>query len=160
MGLDIGSLVAGGFTDAAKGISDVLHSWITTKKDKAIEDADAKELDLQVQQFMMEHSLKVMEVVARADESQTMVNAKEAESGSLFVSGWRPAVGWVCVVGLLVKFLIAPLFTWITGLFHNPIAFPDLDTGTMVELLIGMLGLSGMRTVEKIKGVASTSLVQ
>lgn len=86
---------------------------------------------------------------------QIQVNLAEAASPSLFVSGWRPFVGWVCGTGLAVQFLVNPLFTWISALAGKPTPFPTLDMGTLLTLLAGMLGLSGMRTYEKLNNVAA-----
>ena len=83
---------------------------------------------------------------------QTEINRVEAASTNWWVAGWRPGCGWVCVSGLAVQFLIAPLCTWIATLAGHPLAFPPLDTGTLLTLLLGLLGLGGMRTVEKVKG--------
>jgi hypothetical protein len=86
---------------------------------------------------------------------QIQVNLADAGSKSLFVSGWRPFVGWVCASGLAIQFIIAPLATWISGLLGHPVTFPSLDMGTLLTCLGGMLGLGISRTVEKITGVAA-----
>lgn len=83
---------------------------------------------------------------------QTAINVAEASNANVFVSGWRPFIGWVCGSGLAVQFIIAPIGTWLALQFGHPVAVPALDTGTLTTLLIGMLGLSGMRTVEKLSG--------
>ena len=87
---------------------------------------------------------------------QLEVNKAEAASGSLFTSGWRPAVGWICAAGLAYEFLFAPLLPWLllalAGKQLPPL--PDLPMETLMTLLLGMLGLGGLRTVEKVKGVA------
>lgn len=85
--------------------------------------------------------------------AQINVNNTEAQSTSLFVSGWRPAVGWVSVIGLAYTFLAQPLLTW-ASTTYGVLPPPPLDTGTLITLLGGMLGLSGLRSTEKIKGVA------
>lgn len=86
--------------------------------------------------------------------AQTDINKVEAANPSIFVSGWRPFIGWICGVGLGTQFLIAPLATWIAALMGHPLAFPQLDLSTLMTLLGGMLGLGAMRTSEKLKGVA------
>lgn len=83
---------------------------------------------------------------------QLDINKVEAASPSIWTSGWRPSVGWVCSAGLLTQFIVAPLATWAAALLGHPIVFPTLDMGTLMTLLAGMLGLSGMRTTEKLKG--------
>lgn len=86
-------------------------------------------------------------------KGQLEVNAVEAASASMFVAGWRPAVGWTCVVGLLYTFLLRPLLSWLSGMIDIPVP-PMLDMGDLFTLLAGMLGLGGMRTFEKLNGVA------
>jgi len=87
-------------------------------------------------------------------KGQLEVNRVEAQSGSILTSGWRPAVGWVCASGLAYQFLLAPLLTWAAQLGGHAIAAPSLDMSTLMTLLLGMLGLGGMRTVEKLQGRA------
>lgn len=87
-------------------------------------------------------------------QSQTDTNRAEASSPSMFVAGWRPFIGWICGAGFGVQFVAGPLFEWGAGLFGHPIKFPQMDLGTMMPLLLGMLGLGGMRTAEKIQGAA------
>jgi hypothetical protein len=86
---------------------------------------------------------------------QMDINKVEAASSSIFVSGWRPAIGWICGAGFAVQFVIGPLAEWGSALAGHPVKFPQMDTGTMMPLLLGMLGLGGMRTAEKIQGVAA-----
>lgn len=80
---------------------------------------------------------------------QLEINKVEAANTSVFVSGWRPYIGWVCGTGLVYQFLFYP----VAVSFLPKIV--QLDMGTLLSLLAGMLGLSGMRTAEKIQGVAS-----
>lgn len=86
---------------------------------------------------------------------QMEINKVEAASSSLFVSGWRPSVGWVCSAGFAVQFIIGPLAEWGSALAGHPVKFPQMDTGTMMPLLLGMLGLGGLRTAEKLADKAS-----
>jgi hypothetical protein len=86
--------------------------------------------------------------------SQIKVNEAEAQNSNLFVAGWRPAVGWICVAGLAYNFVIYPLLLWAvvaTGAGFKP---PSLLSDTLMELVLGMLGLGALRTAEKWKGVA------
>lgn len=87
--------------------------------------------------------------------AQIDVNKIEAANPTLFVSGWRPAVGWVCVIGLLYSFLGQPLLEWATPALNLASAPPKLDMGTLITLLGGMLGLGTLRTVEKMNNVAA-----
>jgi hypothetical protein len=86
---------------------------------------------------------------------QMDINKAEASNPSIFVSGWRPGIGWVCGAGFAVQFVIGPLAEWGSALYGIPVKFPQMDMGTMMPLLLGMLGLGGMRTAEKINGVAA-----
>ncbi len=82
-------------------------------------------------------------------KAQIAVNAVEAQSASVFTSGWRPFIGWICGSGLAYQFLIYPILV----AFQPKIV--QLDMGTLLTLLMGMLGLGAMRTAEKFKGVGS-----
>jgi hypothetical protein len=86
---------------------------------------------------------------------QMDINKVEAASSSLFVSGWRPAIGWICGAGFAVQFVIGPLAEWGSSLAGHPVQFPQMDTGTMMPLLLGMLGLGGLRTAEKLADKAA-----
>lgn len=88
--------------------------------------------------------------------AQIDLNKTEAASGSFFRAGWRPAVGWVCVLGLAYQFLLRSLLPWTMAVFLPAkviAAMPSLDMGTLMTLLMGMLGLAGARTVEKLQGM-------
>jgi hypothetical protein len=89
------------------------------------------------------------------DKGQTDINVVEAANTNLFVSGWRPFIGWVCGAGFAVQFVIGPLAEWGSALYGHPVKFPQMDTGTMMPLLLGMLGLGGLRTAEKLADKAA-----
>lgn len=80
--------------------------------------------------------------------AQIEVNKAEAENANWFVSGWRPGAGWVCVAAMANNFLIMP-YAHAAG-----IDVPTLELGEMMPVLLGMLGLGGMRSYEKRSGVA------
>lgn len=82
---------------------------------------------------------------------QMEINKTEAASPNLFVSGWRPAVGWVCVIGLLYNYLLRPLLAWASGFWSVP-GPPPIEMGDLLVLLAGMLGFGGMRMMERLKG--------
>ena len=86
---------------------------------------------------------------------QVSVNLEEAKHPSIFVAGWRPYIGWVCGAALTYNFLLFPLLNWAVGLGWVPVdAVPVLMEGSLMELVLGMLGLAGLRTWEKFKDVA------
>jgi hypothetical protein len=86
---------------------------------------------------------------------QMEINREEAKDPSLFKSGWRPAVGWLCVAGFAYMAVIRPIVPWlvqVAGLDVPPL--PAIDTAEIGALLFGMLGLGGMRSAERMKGKA------
>lgn len=86
--------------------------------------------------------------------SQLEINKVEAGSTSLFVAGWRPAIGWVCGVSLLYAALVEPIARFIaTVLFAYNGMFPIINTELTLQILLGLLGLAGMRSFEKSKGI-------
>lgn len=89
-----------------------------------------------------------------SDLAQVEVNKAEAGSSSLFVAGWRPAVGWVCVLAMAYQYLMVPLAVWIGFLIGSPIPKPPTLDEHLWELLFGLLGMGALRSFEKLKGVA------
>jgi hypothetical protein len=90
------------------------------------------------------------------DSQQTQINAVEAANSNIFVSGWRPFIGWVCGAAFAYKFVLQPFIIFIilaTGSKFDPETLPVLDWTEMSSVLLGLLGLGGLRTFEKIKGV-------
>ena len=108
--------------------------------DKWIPDADVKQKIAHELATMSERHAQELAV------AQMKLNTEEAK-GNWFQSSWRPATGWVCVLGFGVNFLISPLAAGFG------IDIPQADTGTMMPVLMGMLGLAGGRTYERVKGV-------
>tara|TARA_Y100000114_G_scaffold109069_1_gene102468 strand:+ start:5915 stop:6295 length:381 start_codon:yes stop_codon:yes gene_type:complete len=110
---------------------------VTGLLDKFIEDKDQKaKLAHEIATMSEKHALEL-------SKAQIDLNKTEAAHKSLFVAGWRPATGWVCVLGFFVNFLISPLAAGFG------VDIPQADTATMLPVLMGMLGLGGMRTFEK-----------
>jgi hypothetical protein len=85
---------------------------------------------------------------------QADIDEIEAANPNVFIAGWRPFIGWICGGGLAIQFIVGPLVEWASALGGHPTRMPTLETGTLTTLLIGMLGLGGMRTVEKLQGAA------
>ena len=113
-------------------ISDIL--------DKFIEDKDAKaKLAHEIATMSQKHAQEIA-------LAQIEVNKAEAKGG-FWQSGWRPATGWICVAGFGVNFLLSPLLS------PFGIHIPQADTGTMLPILMGMLGLGSLRTFEKTKQI-------
>ena len=86
--------------------------------------------------------------------AQVEVNKIEAGHSSVFVAGWRPAIGWVCAAALAWAFIVAPVATWGMAVFGVRETLPAIGTDNLFELVLAMLGLGGLRTFEKMRGVA------
>ena len=100
-----------------------------------------------------EYQRAVLEVAAKAEADQRDINKVEAASASLFVSGWRPAIGWVCALALGFQYLLRPLLTWAQGVWWPGLpALPGLDEA-LWQLMFGMLGMGSLRTFEKSQGM-------
>jgi len=116
---------------------------VTTILDKVIPDADTRQ--------RIAHEIATQaHTIAQA---QIEVNKVEAKHDSFFVAGWRPAVGWTCCLGMAGNFLVIPMANFALALSSSPITIPLVDLSTMIPVLMGMLGLGGLRTYEKTKGV-------
>jgi len=115
--------------------------------DKFIEDKDKKNaLVHEITTMAEKHAQELA-------KGQIEINKISAGHKSLFVSGWRPAVGWTCCLGMASNFLLIPLANFTLALSKSTIVVPLIDLSTMMPVLLGMLGLGAMRTVEKTKGV-------
>ncbi len=87
--------------------------------------------------------------------AQLDINKIEAASSSLFVAGWRPAIGWICGFSLCYAAIIEPIARFIASVMFTYVGvFPVIDTDITMQVLMGLLGLAGMRTFEKHKGVS------
>ena len=116
--------------------------------DKVIPDSDMK--------AKLAHEIATMSDThaQQALLAQLEINKAEAASGCLFKGGWRPAVGWICAIAFGYHFVLQPLLVFV--LTASGVDLPDLpefDMGTLLTVLGGMLGIGGLRTVEKTKGL-------
>lgn len=103
-----------------------------------------------IDDFTLDKSEKA-ELIQEINKAQIEVNKVEANSNSLFVSGWRPFVGWTCGVALCYHFVLQPFLTFVLYSFGHQIILPTFDMGTLTTILMGMLGLGGLRSYEKVK---------
>ena len=116
--------------------------------DKVIPDSDMK--------AKLAHEIATMSDThaQQALLAQLEINKAEAASGSLFKGGWRPAVGWICAIAFGYHFVLQPLLVFVlTASGVDLPDLPDFDMGTLLTVLGGMLGIGGLRTVEKAKGL-------
>ncbi len=86
--------------------------------------------------------------------AQVEVNKIEAAHSSVFVAGWRPSIGWVCAAGLAWAFVVAPVASWALMVLGVKAELPAIQFDHLFELVLAMLGIGGLRTFEKLRGVA------
>jgi hypothetical protein len=126
---------------------------ITSIIDKVIPDpTEAANAKLKAMEMAQNGELKQLEADVELAKGQMAINQIEAAQDN-FRGGWRPAVGWVCVVGLFYQFLLQPLLPWIVAVFGISVPpLPAIDTESLMVLLFGILGLGSLRTMERVKG--------
>ncbi|RZG05519.1 hypothetical protein EXT48_08265 [Pseudoalteromonas sp. CO348] len=131
MGL-LSKIFSVGAAEPVSAIGDILDELFTS---------DEEELKLETVKLRL---------LQKPQLAQTKINAVQAAHRSIFVAGARPFLMWVCGLGFVFAFVINPILQWL----WPEIGSPALPLEVMMELTLGMLGLAGLRTVEKIKGVS------
>ncbi len=124
-------------------VIDKLIDPVSTILDKFVADKDLKQ--------KLEHELKTE--LHRANMAQIELNKVEAGHRSIFVAGWRPFLGWGLSFAMAYHFILQPIAVFaisIAGLSYN---LPEFDMSSLMTVLLGMLGLGGMRSYEKVKGL-------
>ena len=116
--------------------------------DKFVEDKDLK--------TKLEAEIKSQ--VISLDLAQAQANIEQAKQPSLFVSGARPSIMWVCCFGLAWQFVLQPIAVWIIAITHSNLTLPLIPTEGLISLTIALLGLSASRSAEKFKGVARNNM--
>ena len=122
---------------------------VTGLLDKFIEDKDQKNA--------LAHEIATMaeKQMHEANMGQLEVNKAEAQHRSIFVAGWRPFIGWTCGIALMAHFVLFPATDFIVAyLGYDVPPMPAFDMESLMTVLLGMLGLGGMRSFEKLKGVS------
>jgi hypothetical protein len=131
----------GQITESVIGVADkVLSKFVTDKNLK----------------LKLEHELKTE--FHKANLAQIEVNKEQAKHSSIFVSGARPAIMWVACFGLLWSYFLAPILNWIIVVSGSDVPLPKIETEGLLTLTLSLLGLGGMRSYEKMKGVARNSM--
>lgn len=140
-------IIVGGLVEAVGKIADDLFT------------SDKERLDAQIE--LQKLGIEEQKIDAGLAQGQLDVNKTEASHSSVWVSGWRPAVGWTCVAGLAYNFLAHPFLLWAWALLQAngwvPVGLtppPHVDVEALLVLLGGILGLGVYRTAEKVKRVA------
>ena len=153
-------LLGGGAGKVMEGIGTLAKDIRTAITGEAPLDPNQRlEIQLKLQAMEAAATQAAMAYDTAQMTGQVEINKIEAASDNLFTSGWRPAVGWICCAGLVLVFLIRPLFPWavqVGGLIVGKTVavpeIPDIPMEDMIILLTGMLGLGTMRSVERIRG--------
>ena len=118
---------------------------VTGLLDKFIEDKDQKnKLAHEIATMADKHSHEIA-------KAQIDVNKEEAKSRSWWIAGWRPACGWICTLAMGYHFIIQPFLIFFLALFGMKMDLPSFDMDTLMTVLLGMLGLGGLRSFEKHK---------
>lgn len=132
---------------------DIIAGPVMKIIDKVIPDPQAKaQAQLEIIRLNQAGEFKAIEADLQMAQMQANINLEEAKSPSIFVSGWRPFIGWTCGGIFVANYIGVPFLAWISGMYDIP-APPRLDIGEVLPVMLGMLGLGGLRTAEKIKGV-------
>ena len=125
----------------------ILLPLIGTVIDRVVPDkAGAEKAKQEIERSLIENANKL-------NLAQIEVNKVEASNSNIFVSGWRPAIGWSCAFGFFWLFIGYPLADWILHLNGVEQELPKIDANVLMELTFGMLGMAGLRTFEKLKGI-------
>ena len=121
---------------------------VTGLLDKFIEDKDQKnKLAHEISTMAERHAQELA-------KGQLEINKAEAQSRNIFVAGWRPWIGWTCGVAMAYNYVIHPIMIFVLAQLDYLVALPALDLGEMMPVRMGMLGLGGLRSFEKYKGIS------
>ena len=121
---------------------------VTGLLDKFIEDKDQKnKLAHEISTMAERHAQELA-------KGQLEINKAEAQRRNIFVAGWRPFIGWTCGVAMAYNYVIHPIMIFVLAQLDYLVALPALDLGEMMPVLMGMLGLGGLRSFEKYKGIS------
>lgn len=124
-----------------------IANTVTTIIDKIFPDAgQAAQAKLELAKMQLKGDIDAL-------AGQLAINQAEAGHSSVFVAGWRPFIGWVCGCSFAYMYLVGPIITQISIAYGYNWPLPPVDMENMLYLLGGMLGLGGLRSYEKVKGV-------
>lgn len=115
--------------------------------------ASADKAKLQLLEMAQTKELAQLAADVDIARGQLGINEAEASNPSLFVSGWRPGVGWVCTAAFAWQFVVAPAAVFVATLAGHPLPLPAFESESLLTVLFGLLGMGGLRTFERIKGV-------
>lgn len=146
-----GDLAKGGIKGIAEGVGGMAKDIRAAITGKDVLSGDEM---LKLKEIAHQMEIAALEADKAVIQGQIDINKIEAQSASNFRAGWRPAVGWVCVIALFYQFLLRPLLPWLFDVAgYQVAALPTLEIGSLMTLLGGLLGLGSMRTFEKVRGM-------
>lgn len=120
--------------------------------------AKQAEMALKIKELEQKGNFDELSLLIGNINKQLDINAKEAEHPSIFVAGWRPAVGWTCAIALFYSTLFEPFMRFIAQVVFGYVGkFPILDNSLLDNILIPLLGLGALRTYERVKGFTGTT---
>lgn len=120
--------------------------------DRLIPDPDARaKAQAELLRAQQDGVLEELKLALQADQAQTEINKQEAASADRFVAGWRPFIGWVCGAAFAYHFVAQPLLSFLLANTGHDVVLPGFDMETLSTVLMGLLGLGGLRTLEKIR---------
>lgn len=111
------------------------------------------EAQLAMQKELDANQQAIISALSAIDQKQAEIDVEEAKSTNWWIAAARPSLMWVFVASFTWQYVLLPIATFILTVCHHPIALPTLDMSVMMPVLLGMLGLSTQRTVEKIQDV-------
>jgi hypothetical protein len=121
--------------------------------DKLIPDPQARaNAQIELMKAQRESDLEEFRLAISADQLQADINKIEAASADLFIAGWRPFIGWVCGIAFAYHFVLQPLLAFAIANAGGQVTLPSFAMEELSTVLMGMLGLGGLRTIEKIRG--------
>lgn len=145
----MGIPIIGDIIDSVIGKAGSIVSEVVVDKDKR------NEINANLERLRIEARDKAEQRLHEQMMGQIQTNTEEAKSESLFVAGWRPAIGWVGAVGIGYSFVAEPLLSWTARVaFKYGGTFPSLNYSELMVLVTGMLGFGVARTYEKVRGAA------
>jgi len=135
----LSSLLGAG--DVVRAVGDSLDKLFTS-------DDERNEKRLELAKAERDFSLSALTLLEKSDEKQADVNIEEVRTGSVFMAGWRPAIGWIGVLALAYQFVAYPFLLWLNVSQNPP---PPLDAGVLFSMVTGMLGIGAMRSFDKMQ---------
>ena len=140
----LSNLLGAGLNPILKTGAEIVDEFVTTKEE--LRAADLAEYKAETERIKL---------TSRERLAQISVNREEAKSSSLFIAGWRPCVGWVCALSLAWNYMFIDIAIWAFTIYSPETQLPALpETNDLITLLLAMLGFGGIRTGEKMLGVA------